>query len=540
MLSVDIQVRSHIAELDRRKTMQFVSDPPVSVKIQKMEERVRWQADAIVDRGIDQTRLVLADGQEDHSEFSFLVIGDSGSGQHQGHSPQRRIAEQMLKHRCDSRFVLHTGDVIYLVGSSEFYLKNFIKPYREFIVGGEHYSRISHDQMVFNLPFLPVPGNHDYYDLPFAYGLAIQLSYPIRRLLQSKLDFDIGWHGSFQGKAYAQAFLDMLRPIDLRGELGDHLDRHYTAKTDTGLCLCYEPGQFTRLPNRYYTFRSGGIDFFALDSNTFNEPAPLPKTSEGQAYRRALETRYAAVELEMKQLLESSEKLNPEQPQDAIEIDDIRVKLEQLEEVQRDIRKQLNAGESTVSDLAQLEWLRDRLIQSWRTESVRGRVLFFHHPPYVTEATKWHQAQTLAVRRRLRQVLDEVAEAVGSTKGRAIVDLVLNGHAHCLEYLRTTDTGHADANTNWIVCGGSGYSLRRQKVEGAELTESLDGRGEILVAKSQLFVGREGRGTQKRRPYSFLRIDVQSGEPVKFVIRPFVSEWFQGKWHDQALPEFVI
>jgi len=394
--------------------------------------------------------------------------------------------------------------------------------------------------MVFNLPFLAVPGNHDYYDLPFAYGLAIQLTYPIRRLLQSRLDFDIGWHGSFQGKAYAQAFLDGLRSVEMRGGLGDHLDRHYTAETDTGRCLRYEPEKFTRLPNRYYTFRSGGVDFFALDSNTFNAPAPLPKTSEGQAYRRTLETRYAAVELEMQELLKQSGTLNPNQPQDAEQLDDIRVKLEQLEEVQRDIDKQLNVDESTVSDVAQLEWLRDRLIQSWRTKGVRGRVLFFHHPPYVTEATKWQQAQTLAVRRRLRQVLDEVSQEIGDlTKGRAIVDLVLNGHAHCLEYLRTTDTGHADANTNWIVCGGSGYSLRRQRVEGAAVTESLNGR-DTLVAKSQLFVGREGRGSQKRRPYSFLRIDVRAGEPVKFVIRPFVSEWFQGRWHDRALPEFVI
>jgi hypothetical protein len=33
------------------------------------------------------------------------------------------------------------------------------------------------------------------------------------------------------------------------------------------------------------------------------------------------------------------------------------------------------------------------------------------------------------------------------------------------------DTGHADRNLNWIVCGGSGYSLRRQRNEGQELSE---------------------------------------------------------------------
>jgi len=116
--------------------MKFVNDPPIALKIQKMQERVRWQSSDILDRGIDQTRLVLAD-QTNNPEFSFLVIGDSGSGQHRGYSPQRRVAEQMLPHHKDCRFLLHTGDVIYLVGSSEYYLKNFIQPYREFLVGGE-------------------------------------------------------------------------------------------------------------------------------------------------------------------------------------------------------------------------------------------------------------------------------------------------------------------------------------------------------------------------------------------------------------------
>jgi hypothetical protein len=161
-------------------------------------------------------------------------------------------------------------------------------------------------------------------------------------------------------------------------------------------------------------------------------------------------------------------------------------------------------------------------------------VVYFHHPPYVTEASKWYQAQTLAVRYRLRDVFNQVA-AVIDTQGRGIVDLVLHGHAHCFEYLRTTDTGHADSKMNWIICGGSGYSLRRQRAEGADLYED-----ERLVAKSQLFVGREGRGSHKRRPYSFLRIDVTADEPVKFVVRPFVSEWRMHQWHDRALEPFVI
>lgn len=525
--------------------MQFVSDPSTSVKIRKMKQRVRWRESSLVERGIDQTRMVFEDGWTDDSpEFSFLVIGDTGSGSHRGYNPQRRVTEMMLPHCDKSRFLLHTGDVVYMVGSSEYYLQNFIKPYREFLVGGEQPERIAYDRMVFSLPFLTVPGNHDYYDLPLFYGLILGTTQPLRSLLRSQLDLDIGWHGSGQGRAYARAFLDYLKDIKSEEELSRHLDRHYTAKTDTGRCLSYEPGRFTRLPNRYYTFRSGGIDFFALDSNTFNAPAPLPATKQGEADRHLLENRRKDLEQQKVQIVETSLGLSPDRPDEAEQLDDLHAKLQQIEELTIDIDKQLASNETTVTDAEQLDWLKQRLIESWNTAEVRGRVIYLHHPPYVTEATKWQQAQTLAIRRRLRRVFDEVAAAIGSvTEGRPLVDLVLSGHAHCLEHLRTADTGHADSNVNWIVCGGSGFSLRRQRTEGPEITEPFDyseGADTRLVARSLLFVGRNGQGSQKRRPYSFLRIDVQDGRPPKFVVRPFITDRFQRKWIDSQIEPFTI
>lgn len=524
--------------------MEFVIDPPIANKIQKMKQRVRWGDPIVTSRNIDQTRLALEDQQTSGEAFSFLVLGDSGSGPHRGHNPQRRIAQQMLKHRDNCSFVLHTGDVIYLTGSSEYYGKNFIEPYREFLVGGDRPQHIAYDQMVFNLPFLLVPGNHDYYDLPLLYGVFAQLTRPFRRLLESQLDFDIGLVGSLQGNAYAKAFLDYLKAFKTNAELEQHLDQYYTATTETGRCLLYQPKQFTRLPNRYYTFCCGGIDFFALDSNTFNAPRPLPNTPEGREDRQRLQTLAAEIDQQMLDVTNQSAKLNPQKPEEAEQLDDLNGKLEQLSEVRKDIQKQLTSTKSTVIDTEQLEWLQQRLIESWKNPSIRGRILFFHHPPYVTEATKWHQAQTLAIRYRLRRVLDNVAAEVGHlTQGRSVVDLVLNGHAHCLEHLQTLDTGHADSHTNWLVCGGSGYSLRRQREEGPELPELFAISGESLsppIAKSLLYVGRHGQGSRKRRPYSFLRIDVKAGFPAKFVVRPFVSERFRSEWQDYALEPFEI
>jgi hypothetical protein len=141
-------------------------------------------------------------------------------------------------------------------------------------------------------------------------------------------------------------------------------------------------------------------------------------------------------------------------------------------------------------------------------------------------------------------VLDAVKQAVGKqAEGRPLVDLILNGHAHCLEYLQTGDTGFGDSNINWIVCGGSGHSLRRQRSEGAELTENfgdIQGGDTRLVAKSLLFVGRHGQGLQKRRPYSFLRIDVFDGCPAKFKVRPFIAERSKREWSNSEIEAFSI
>ncbi len=523
--------------------MKFVSDPPVSIKVSKMKQRVRWQSPEIVERGIDQTRFAFADSEADQPDFSFLVVGDTGSGTHHRHHPQRKIAEMMLSHHDSCRFMLHTGDVVYLVGSSEYYPDNFVKPYREFLVNGDQTDHIPYDQMVFKLPILPVLGNHDYYDLPLIYGILAQVTWPIRRVFRSTLDLDVGWHGSEQGRAYAKAFLDCLQLLN-RNELGPHLDRHYRATTDSGRCLLYEPGQFTRLPNRYYTFRNGGIDFFALDSNTFNVPLPIPKTKEGDRTRRHLEKRRDELERERLELLMQEMQLNRDIPEEDEQVDDINAKLEQLEEVKIDIDKQLEADPNPTVDLEQLDWLRQRLIESWNNPEVRGRVIFFHHPPYVTEATKWHQAQTLAIRHRLRQVLDSVAETVGDlAKDRPLVDLILSGHAHCLEYIRTGETGHADSNLNWVVCGGSGFSLRRQREEGPDVTENFlneQTEEQRVVARSHLFLGRNGHGSKKRRPYSFLRVDVKEGCPPKFVLRPYVAERFQHEWHTREVEPLEI
>ncbi|MGF1517482.1 MAG: metallophosphoesterase family protein [Nodosilinea sp.] len=525
--------------------MASILDPPILTKVAKMKQRVCWQHPPLVERRIDQTRLILDDGRSSDAEFSFLVIGDSGSGPHTDHHPQRRIAEQMVPHLQDCRFLLHTGDVVYQVGSSEQYPENFIQPYREWLVGGDRPDQIAFDDMLFRFPFLAVPGNHDYYNLPKLYSALVQASRPVRKLLGLNLNPNVGWRGSGVGDAYARAFLDYLKGLP-KDQIATHLDRHYGPWDEQTQGLRYQPGQFTRLPNRYYTFRYGDIDFFALDSSTFNDPTPVSEHTAGSTNRQRLIAQREVVQRQQQQVIDEALQLQSTDPHAQERLDDLQAKVEQIAEMLLDLEKQINPAPTALVDTEQLLWLRDGLIASWQDRSVRGRIVFFHHPPYVTEVTKWAQGQTLAIRQNLRWVLDQVASAVPEIgPHRPPVNLVLNGHAHCFEYLKTEDTGHADSHMNCVVCGGSGLSLRRQRPEGTVLYEPWavddDGQTEFkLVAKSQLYTGLTGHKAERRRPYSFVRIDVTGDESPQFVLTPYISERFHQGWEEYALDPLVL
>lgn len=472
-----------------------------------LAQQVQWKAPTLVDSGIDQTRLVIADAPTDATPFSFMVMGDTDAGTlptgkttcstkgakgaKQGVGTgelatfSHAFARQLTAQLGDSRFLLHTGDVTYPMGTYQNYLSGFLEPYQSLLSLLPKGPRYNSRSVIFNRPLLPIPGNHDYADLiGFARTRQQCLTFVCDRLRQLfKLDF--GCYGGQGGEAYGQTFLDTLAKLSPE-QLKHHLAAHYSAQShiqnnsdnNADYCLNYQPGQFTRLPNRYYQFRYAGVDFFALDSNTWN-----------------------------------------------------------------------TAPEDKNFDHAQLAWLEKSLLTSWKTPGTVGRILYLHHSPYTTESTRWQQPETLWVRRHLRSVLDRVkADCPDCPPDIPLLDVVISGHSHCLEHVRTTETGHADAHMDWVVCGGSGLSLRQQrKSDTTDILEKVSPHNDTgnrgytsVVATSQLYAGTHLRRNQKQRFHSFIRIQVTPHQSQRFTVCPFVVNQTPQGWRTKALSPLAI
>ncbi|GIH99718.1 metallophosphoesterase family protein [Planobispora takensis] len=101
--------------------------------------RARWVGSQR-DRGVDPSLRIPADVG---SEFSFLVLGDTGEGD----ASQYAVVPGMLRIGEGTDFAVIASDVIYPTGSGNEYEDKFFRPYQNY-----------------RAPIYAVPGNHDWYD----------------------------------------------------------------------------------------------------------------------------------------------------------------------------------------------------------------------------------------------------------------------------------------------------------------------------------------------------------------------------------------
>jgi 3',5'-cyclic AMP phosphodiesterase CpdA len=410
------------------------------VRAPRLTARLNWLRVA-PDREIIRRRTAPDSGSDyelllpppaDPASFHVLALGDTGDseGFAPGASPQDGVATFLAADAAlpgsagTGQLLLHTGDVVYMTGEARLYEANFRRPYAAFLTP-ESTARA----LTFTLPFLAVPGNHDYYD--FA-GWARWLTRTplvgpgVKALAREFFAYQVPRGGSDMGGAWADAFVT-------------------PGATD------YLPGHSTRLPNRYYWFRYGWADFFALDSNTL-EPPP-PGTDPARVRRDALrhiETLHLRALSLAARLEEAEAGLGAEPPGEA-QAENLRRLSEQALDTQRELARERNRlhYEPADHDAAQLAWLERVLARSVRERPDAWRVVYLHHPLYTSLTNYCENGDVTGVRDNL---LDRL-------RGR--VDLILSGHAHAFEYLRSEHL----PDTALVVTGGGGQvSLRRSVV----------------------------------------------------------------------------
>ena len=111
-------------------------------------------------------------GVEGQQDFSFLVIGDPGEGDHS----QYALIESYLTlgHRPDVKFLVISSDVIYPAGSMADYEFNFYYPFNGF-----------------EKPIYAIPGNHDWFDALEGFNANFLEPRAARAALEARVEADL-------------------------------------------------------------------------------------------------------------------------------------------------------------------------------------------------------------------------------------------------------------------------------------------------------------------------------------------------------------
>ena len=526
--------------------------------------------------------------------FEFLAFGDTGDSEAAGPlvSPQDAVAQYLADDLGPpvgagaARFVLHMGDVVYMTGERRLYDRNFRRPYARLLT-----PESTVDELVFRVPFLPVPGNHDYYDMgrwAQLLSLAPGLGLGLRTLARQFFAYNLSQGGSDQGRVYMERFV--------------RLDEGAPAGP-----LPYLPGEHTRLPNRYYRFTYGCADFFALDSNTLVAPPPsetpldreaavrlvaqlqgeaktidrelrrdraavqrwVERYREGLARGRGLDEITEATRAVTSSLLTLLRELESDAPElrtlsmlitaagrwaaaardlespssrkEALraiaaldgagelclegrgEVEDLlstlsagpereRIvaagaaleqalrswsalasgeppaelcrRLQELADAaldaQRELVRERQRARSTPADhdAEQLRWLEAALEESERERPDHWRIVYLHHPLWTTVSNHCEHRDVQGVR----------ANLLARLKGKA--HLVLGGHAHAFEWLRSHELPHAGV---FVTGGGGQISLRRSVLDPRRIARHRE-RYAVLRARGVRECAVGGRG----------------------------------------------
>lgn len=114
---------------------------------------------------------VVPEGVAEATDFSFIVIGDTGEGDASQHSLRDRLL--LEGGRDDVKFMVISSDVIYPAGAMKDYEPNFYIPFKGF-----------------RKPIYAIPGNHDWFGALDAFNANFFEPEVAREAIRARLDWD--------------------------------------------------------------------------------------------------------------------------------------------------------------------------------------------------------------------------------------------------------------------------------------------------------------------------------------------------------------
>jgi uncharacterized membrane protein HdeD (DUF308 family) len=139
---------------------------------EKMVEAVREDYRA---KGVTEDLLFRVEPQGTAgTDFSFLVLGDTGEGGAAQHSLRDQYL--FLGQRPDVKFLVISSDVIYPEGAMQDYEPNFYLPFKGF-----------------SKPIYAIPGNHDWYDALEAFAANFLEPDAARACMRARVEADNRW-----------------------------------------------------------------------------------------------------------------------------------------------------------------------------------------------------------------------------------------------------------------------------------------------------------------------------------------------------------
>lgn len=424
--------------------------------------------------------------------FSFLVVGDSGHG-----GPDQKaktaVADAMWKEVHDAlAFTIHVGDVVYMDGAKEGYPDRFIRPYRQWLKD----STSEYHGMVFEKAFLPIYGNHDYYDFP---------DIPVIGDIVGRLSDSIG-SGSHNGKVFEEAFVQ-------------------TKALGGADALDYIPGDTdkTRIPNRYYWFTYGDCAFIGLDSNTLDGVEGTREVDRDAVKRREKEAkkRQKKHEEDLKQLMKDKKMWDKESRKWLT--DDARRRgdeiIEEIAESAKEVRMLKKARKSSRKDhdRVQIEWLKT-VLRHEDVVSKKWKIVYMHHSLYSSEDGHTDDPDAEGLRQNLQDIFAGTFDGHDGQR----VHLVLSGHSHCFEWLSSRSPG--DQDICYVVTGGGGRPLRESALSKTTKAHSADEAAQTRTGQKQDHFSELATSRAFAKRYNFVKVEMTAGKLIVTPVQVNVDE----------------